>query len=104
MPTHKLTPLFVEKAAAVTGTDGRPRTTIYWDVELKGFGLVVQASGKKSWCVQYRAARRSKRMKISGVLGLREARQEAKRLLGEVALGRSPLDERRRAAKRPDSK
>lgn len=89
----KLTPAFVKDAAAVTGAD----RTIFWDATMPGFGLMVTAQGAKSYVVQYRAARKSRRMTIDSVLDLSKARKRAKILLGEVANGRDPLGEKRKA-------
>jgi integrase len=91
----RLTPAFVRDATAAPGAD---RTT-YWDEAIPGFGLMVMASGHKSYVVQYRAAGRSKRMHLKSGLTLRAARKEAKAILGAVAKGSDPLGERRKAAR-----
>jgi integrase len=91
MPTQKLTPAFVAKPPVIPGAD----RTVYWDEKLPGFGLMVTASGHKSYVVQYRAGRISRRMTIDGVLSLEVARKEAKGYLGKVARGGDPLGERR---------
>jgi integrase len=88
---HRLTATFVAKARAVGGKD----RTIYWDQSLAGFGLVVHAAGNRSYVVQYRANRISRRITISGVLPLDQARREARIILGAVAKGHDPLNERR---------
>jgi integrase len=92
----KLTPAFCQKARAEDGAE----RSVYWDVDMPGFGLVVTAGGHRSFVVQYRAGRSSHRMTIDGVLGLSGARKRAKILLGEVARDRDPLQERRKAAAR----
>jgi PHD/YefM family antitoxin component YafN of YafNO toxin-antitoxin module len=88
----KLTPAFCQKATAESA-----ERTIYWDSELPGFGLVVTKNGRRSFVVQYRAAhtKKSRRMKIDGVLGLVGARKRARKLLGQVADDKDPLTERR---------
>jgi integrase len=77
--------------------------TFYWDDKLKGFGLMVTASGHKTFVVQYRVAGQSRRMHLRGVSTARDARDQAKSILGDVARGRNlrqvidPLAERRLA-------
>jgi integrase len=88
---RKLTPAFVQKPPLPEKGD----RLIIWDTAVQGFGLVVQRSGKTSYCVQYRHKRRSRRMTIPGVLSLDEARKRAKKLLGQVANDHDPLQERR---------
>jgi integrase len=90
----KLTPAFCQEACVDPGRD----RSIYWDTETRGFGLVVTSSGHRSFVVQYRTGGRSRRMTIDGVLGLMKARKRAKKLLGEVANDKDPLQERRKAA------
>ncbi|MCK4235805.1 MAG: site-specific integrase, partial [Candidatus Krumholzibacteria bacterium] len=71
---------------------------IEWDEALKGFGVRVMASAVKTYIVNYRAASgRHHRMSIGrcNVLSPAQARREAIRILGEVALGGNPLAERR---------
>jgi hypothetical protein len=92
MPRIKLTPTSVRTAQA----KGKDRT-IFWDAHMPGFGLQVTSTGEKSYVIQYRANRRSRRMFIGrdGVLNLDAARKLAKAKLGEVAHDRDPLQERR---------
>src|SRR5947209_1748839 len=90
----KLTPAFVAKAKAAPNAE----RTIYWDEGLKGFGLMVTAGGHKSWVCQYRANGISRRIAIKAALPIAEARKEAKAVLGAVAKGGDPLQERRRKA------
>jgi integrase len=91
----KLTPAFVAKPPAPEA--GKDRV-IHWDQSQPGFGLVVTASGHASYVVQYRVGHRSRRMHLKGGLTLSQAKNEAKKYLGDVAKGADPLAEKRKAA------
>ena len=88
---RKLTEDFVTKAK-VMGAD----RTIYWDETEPGFGLMVTAGGHRSYVVQYRAGKVSRRLTIKGVLKVADARKQARAVLGSVAKGHDPLTERRK--------
>src|SRR5262249_57311761 len=109
----KLTPAFVQKKpeaiialhldAVRAEEPGRPINedpdrVVVWDTQDIGFGLMVTAGGHKSYVVQYRHGRRSRRMHLKSGLTLRDARKEAKGILGTVAKGGDPLTDRRKAA------
>ena len=68
-----------------------------WDSELKGFGVRVLASGRKTYLVQYRAEGRTRRMKIGvhGAVTADEARKQARALLSDVSFGGNPSEEKR---------
>lgn len=72
------------------------RDYFLWDEEMSGFGLRVFASGKKSYVAQYRKEGRSRRVAIGlhGKLTPDEARGMAKSMLGDVAKGHNPAEER----------
>src|SRR5262245_47698544 len=89
---RRLTPAFVKTATAETGAE----RSVYWDAAPVGFGLMVTAQGHRSFVVQYRAGRRSRRLTLKDGLTLEQARKEAKKIVGEVAKGGDPLAERRR--------
>ncbi len=69
---------------------------LIWDADLSGFGVRIYPSGKKTYLIQYRAGKRTRRYTIGahGVLTADEARLEAKRLLGDVARGEDPSGKR----------
>lgn len=75
---------------------------VIWDSELSGFGMRVETSGAKCFFVRYRAegggrsaAQRLVTIGRYGVLTPDEARKQAKTLLGGVAKGEDPGQERR---------
>jgi integrase len=80
-----------------------------WDSELSGFGMRVEKSGAKTFIVRYRAegggrsaAQRFVAVGRYGALTPEQARKQAKTILGGVAKGEDPADERR--AKRREMK
>lgn len=71
------------------------KTLKFWDSELKGFGVVVLPSGRKTYCIQYRNKERIlKRLKVGvhGVISAEEARDLAKKQLGFLAHGKDPAE------------
>ena len=90
----------------VDGLEATGKTFFVWDRDLAGFGLSVTAMGKAGYVIQYRAGSgrgaATRRMKIGnvGTLTPEEARQAARALLAEVALGGDPA--RTRTAKRKE--
>jgi len=87
---------------AVDATGPASNDTYLWDDELPGFGLKVTPTGRKVYLVQYRLGGRkgrTRRVTIGqhGELTPTAARIEAKRLLGEIALGRDPASDRDKA-------
>ena len=67
-----------------------------WDDELPGFGVRVWPTGRKVYVAQYRFGHRTRRVKIGahGPLTCEQARREAKGILGEVARGQDPAEDR----------
>ncbi|WP_299500802.1 site-specific integrase [uncultured Roseobacter sp.] len=78
---------------AATPTD---KEFFVWDNKLKGFGLRVYPSGRKTYLAQFRAGGRLRRINIGqhGVLTPEQARTEAIRHLSEVRLGGDPATDR----------
>ena len=85
----------------VDGAERRSSEYFIWDEELPGFGLRVFKSGRRSYLVQYRAAGRTRRYTIGlhGAWTPETARKKARSLLGEIAQGENPAEERRLDAK-----
>jgi len=85
-----------------------PENTLkYWDAELKGFGIVILPSGRRTYCIQYRNADRvKKRLKIGihGQITTEEARVLAKKYLGQVAHGEDPMARKKTEGTLPQMK
>ncbi len=89
----KLTKRYVESI-----TPDPNKTLFHWDSELKGFGVVVLPSGRRTYCVQYRNQQRSsKRLKLGvhGQITAEEARSLAKGHLGRIAYGDDPAQQKK---------
>ncbi len=88
---------------AVDAAKPGERDTYLWDADLSGFGLKATPAGRKVYLVQYRLGGRKGRTRrvTIGRHGSpwtpESARNEAKRLLGEVGAGRDPAEERTQA-------
>lgn len=81
----------------VDGAKPDTRDYFVWDDELPNFGLRVYPTGRKSFVIQYRTGRRTRRYAIGhfGELTPEQARQEAKALLGGIVRGSNPAEERK---------
>ena len=80
------------------------KTLKFWDTELKGFGVVVLPSGRRTYCIQYRNQNRKlKRMKIGvhGQISSEQAREIAKEKLGLLSYGRDPAQEKHQLTSQP---
>jgi integrase len=100
MPSCKLTKRTIEALPSPARTDA-----IWWDQDLKGFGLKVTPAGRKVFLVQYRPAgdRGNPRKYTIGEHGSvtpHQARIEAHRVLADRAAGRDPQKEKQLARKR----
>jgi integrase len=94
VPHKRLTETLVKRVKAEPGAE----RSVYWDAGQPGFGLMVTSGGHRSFVVQYRAHGVSRRMTLPAELSLKDARREARALLGNVAKGHDPLAERRKKA------
>lgn len=89
----KITKHFVDKCERLVS--GQEKT--FWDDELRGFGVRVRSTGRKAFIVQYRNAHGRERKYTLGTYGAltpQEARNEAKVVLGRVASGQDPADDK----------
>ena len=89
---------------SVDGLEPTAKPWIAWDNKLTGFGVRIQPSGTKSFLVNYRANgggrhAANKRVVIGrfGRITPDQARRQAQALLGRVAAGGDPANERARA-------
>ncbi|MCJ2111891.1 site-specific integrase [Methylobacterium sp. E-025] len=80
----------------VEATEPNGRDYFIWCDELPGFGVRVFASGRCSYLVQYRHSGRTRRVTIGfhGPVTAEDARKSAKALLGSVARGEDPAQEK----------
>lgn len=80
---------------------------LFWDSELKGFGLRVFPTGRKTYFVQYRNqfnSTRRKKIGVHGVITAEAAREEAKKILGDVARGGDPSSDTKKNKLKPTLK
>ena len=76
---------------------------ILWDVDLAGFGLRIEPSGRKTFIARYRAGGgragtlRQATIGRYGTLTVDEARTKASKLLGAAAGGGDPVGDQQRA-------
>lgn len=77
-----------------------------YDTELRGFGLLVQPTGRRTFFVEWGPSNGRRRMKIGtyGPMTPEDARKRANEILGDVQDGRDPLDERDTLRKIPTFK
>lgn len=97
--SQKLTKRFVESLSSENKGE-----LLVWDTEIKGFGVRVFATGRKTYFVQYRnegGSTRRKKIGVHGSITADQAREEAKKLLGGVAKGEDPSKEAKEARLRP---
>lgn len=96
MPTRKLTASFVKSAQVEPGKT----RSIFWDTELKRFGLMVTSSGHKTYVLQYRdkLTRTQSRISIgpADTFDLKQARDIARDKKAEVLLGGNPQAKKRK--------
>jgi integrase len=95
MPPRKLTDDFVKDATAEPGAE----RTIFWDTEVKRFGLMVTQSGHKSFVLQYRDRATGEQHRLSipqDAFKVKKAREWARDNKADVHLGGNPIVERRK--------
>ncbi len=97
--SQRLTKRFVESIQP-----HEKKEQLIWDSELKGFGVRIFPTGRRTYFVQYRTqfgSTRRKKIGVHGVTTAELARDEAKKLLGEVAKGEDPSKDFQKAKLKP---
>jgi integrase len=87
---------FADQAVGPSADDKRPYV-IFYDPEIRGFGLRVTKSGAKSWILNYRAKGVERRLTVGTFRDpwrAAAARKEALRLKALIDQGRDPMGER----------
>lgn len=77
---------------------------LLWDSEIKGFGIRVFPTGRRTYFVQYRnqfGSTRRKKIGAHGNITADQAREEAKKLLGDVAKGKDPSKDQQNEKTKP---
>ncbi len=76
----------------VDGLRARDKEVIYWDRDLRGFGVRVYPNGVKTYLVQGRGPRGSKRIAVGrhGTISADEARSQGTSLLARIKAGEEP--------------
>ena len=95
-PAYPENPFKDEAHEAIDALKPNEDDAVYWDAELRGFGLRVKASASKAFVIQYRNRQgRSPRLTVGqyGRMTPDEARREARRLLSEVERGLDPAEQ-----------
>jgi integrase len=90
----------------VDSAEKKDKDYFIWDSDVRGFGLRVLTSGKKSYMIQYRAGGRTRRYTFSphGTMTPDEAKKKAKELLVQVVKGGNPSEDKRRYSEAPKMK
>jgi Arm DNA-binding domain len=69
-----------------------------WDSQLPGFGVRIRSSGHKTYVLFYRARNRKRIRKLTlgsaKAINATKARRQAREILGQIAAGKDPADER----------
>ncbi len=76
----------------VAGLSVEDKDTVFWDPELRGFGVRVYPSGSKVYVVQSRGRGRSRRVTVGrhGALTADEARRRAARIIARIKMWEEP--------------
>jgi integrase len=89
-------------SVAALRLDPNKTDAIVFDDDVRGFGVRLRASGKKSWVVQYRVGHKQRRLNLGSIerLDSEQARKVAKKALARVTLGHDPQSDKQTARAR----
>ena len=84
------------RIAALPTPSPETRQLDYWDETLRGFGVRVSYGGRRAFVVRYRVNRRLRRLTLGPYpgLSLADARRKAREVLGDVARGDDPAQDK----------
>ena len=94
----KITKTEVEKLIVPTPLgDGKTAQKRYYDTILKGFGVRVTSGGSKAFFIEKLVNKKLRRITLGRYpeLTVEQARKQAQKLLGQIAIGIDPIAERR---------
>ncbi len=76
----------------VDGLSVHGKSAVYWDRDLPGFGVRVYRSGRKTYVVQSRGPKGSRRVTIGrhGEVTAQQARRQAAAIIGRIKAGKAP--------------
>ena len=79
----------------VDGLSVHGKSAVYWDRDLPGFGVRVYRSGRKTYVVQSRGPKGSRRVTIGrhGEVTAQQARKHAAAIIGRIKAGEAPRPE-----------
>lgn len=82
--------------AALSTPTAAQRQRDYWDDVLRGFGVRVSYGGRRAFVLRYRVNNRLRRLTLGPYpdLSLHEARRKAREVLGDVARGDDPAQDK----------
>lgn len=85
-------PFTARSVAAFPPPTGGALQIDYWDAAVRGFGLRVNAGGRRTWFVRYRQGKRRPRLVLGTfpVLSLADARERARGYLRDASDGNDP--------------
>ena len=80
----------------VDGLSVHGKSAVYWDRDLPGFGVRVYRSGRKTYVVQSRGPKGSRRVTIGrhGKVTAQQGRKQAAAIIDRIKAGEAPMPER----------